>query len=468
MKKKDDSGGTDELVDLVVVGGGIHGVLVFLEASRRGIRTLLLEKADFGGQSSGNSLRILHRGVRYLQTLDLGRVRSSVLASSWFLNHFPEFVAPLECLMPLYGKGVRRPLLFHLAFGLHRASATLSGKRGSTLIRPKPGRVVGGPSTERLAPLVQPTGLKGGAVWEDGIILNPPRILMECLRWGTALGGRAHNYSEVRALQATPEGEWAVQVKDLVGERHITYRAKEVAVCGGPFPLSIEGVSTPAVRADPSDAVAINLAVDEPLGSDRAVAIEIDDESRGTLFLVPFGNRTLVGTYHLGPSGRSEGKTTTQAAEELLDHIRAAVPAWPGSRAQIIRVFSGLIPADLKGDQIICYRSLGLPGQALGVRGGKYTTAPLTAARVVAKLFGKRLPSLGQRLVPTLRPVLSAEEFLQLHRSDPDAAMAWALRIVDEERVIFPEDFTVRRMDWGLDGGTEEEARGIIRRVLPE
>jgi len=84
--------------DLIIVGGGIYGAMLMLEAARAGLKSLLLEKADFGGGTSFNNLRIVHGGLRYLQTLHLSRMRESVTERRWFLQTFPEFVHPLPCL----------------------------------------------------------------------------------------------------------------------------------------------------------------------------------------------------------------------------------------------------------------------------------------------------------------------------------------------------------------------------------
>ena len=62
---------SEQQYDLVVIGGGIHGVCVTLEATQRGARVLLVEQADFGGATSHNSHRVIHGGLRYLQSLDL-------------------------------------------------------------------------------------------------------------------------------------------------------------------------------------------------------------------------------------------------------------------------------------------------------------------------------------------------------------------------------------------------------------
>jgi glycerol-3-phosphate dehydrogenase len=90
--------------DLIVVGGGIYGIALALEAARRGLKTLLVERADYGGATSWSNLRILHGGLRHLQNLDLVRFYESVGERRWFLRHFPDLVRPLPCLMPLYGR----------------------------------------------------------------------------------------------------------------------------------------------------------------------------------------------------------------------------------------------------------------------------------------------------------------------------------------------------------------------------
>ena len=64
--------------DLIVVGGGIYGVCLCLEAVRRGLKPLVVERGDFGGATSWNSLRIVHGGLRYLQNLDFKRITESV------------------------------------------------------------------------------------------------------------------------------------------------------------------------------------------------------------------------------------------------------------------------------------------------------------------------------------------------------------------------------------------------------
>ncbi len=147
--------------DLVIVGGGIYGIMLALEAGRRGKRSLLLEKDDFGGATSLNHLRTVHGGLRYLQSLDLARFFESVTERRWFLANFPALVQVLPCLMPLYGRGLKRAsimragLLLNDCLGLKRNAGVDARK-----CLPQ-GKVVGKRFTRNAFPHGRPQGLAG-------------------------------------------------------------------------------------------------------------------------------------------------------------------------------------------------------------------------------------------------------------------------------------------------------------------
>jgi glycerol-3-phosphate dehydrogenase len=167
----DQASGADH--DLIVVGGGIYGIALTLEAARRGLSALLVERADYGGATSWANLRILHGGLRYLQSLDLVRFYQSVGERRWFLRHFPDLVRPLPCLMPLYGRGLKRPAVFRTALVLNDI---LSWRRnaGVTAAMHLPnGRLTSVAETAALFPAVERQGLQGGTLWHDAVMLSP-------------------------------------------------------------------------------------------------------------------------------------------------------------------------------------------------------------------------------------------------------------------------------------------------------
>ena len=96
----------DQLVgrtfDVLVVGGGIYGLTIAYDAAQRGLSAALIDRADFGSGASFNHLRTIHGGLRYLQTLDLGRARESVIERRVIATIAPHAVRPIPFALPLY------------------------------------------------------------------------------------------------------------------------------------------------------------------------------------------------------------------------------------------------------------------------------------------------------------------------------------------------------------------------------
>jgi len=102
----------DQSFDLVIVSGGVHGAWIAWDAALRGLSVALIERGDFGQETSANSLKTVHGGLRYLQDLDIGLVRTMIQERSAYLRIAPHLVHPLPCLMPTYTKLMRsRPVM---------------------------------------------------------------------------------------------------------------------------------------------------------------------------------------------------------------------------------------------------------------------------------------------------------------------------------------------------------------------
>ena len=98
---------SSDIFDVLVIGGGVHGATIAYHTATSGYRTAIIEKNDFCGATSANSLKILHGGLRYLQHLNIKRMRHSITARREMMHLAPYLVEPLPCMMPLYGKGLR-------------------------------------------------------------------------------------------------------------------------------------------------------------------------------------------------------------------------------------------------------------------------------------------------------------------------------------------------------------------------
>src|SRR5512137_2621538 len=102
--------------DLLVVGGGIHGLASAYDAAQRGLSVALVERGDFGGAASFNHLKTIHGGLRYLQSADLVRMRESIVERRTVARLAPHLLTPLPFLMPTFRKPTRSALAMRVAF----------------------------------------------------------------------------------------------------------------------------------------------------------------------------------------------------------------------------------------------------------------------------------------------------------------------------------------------------------------
>ncbi len=451
--------------DLIAVGGGFFGVCVALEAAQRGLRVLLLERDDFGGATSWNSLRIVHGGLRYLQHMDLSRYRESVAERRWFMRHFPDLVKPLECLMPLYGDGMRKPSVFRAAMLMND---TLSARRnvgvppqnhlptGSML---SPDEAVG------VFPRVDRDGLRAVARWWDGRMTCSPRVVIEIARWACALGATALNYVAARGLIVENGRVAGVEAVDRVTGDSVAFRAPIVINGAGPWCREVAAAFDRDHRDLFPPSLAFNLLIDHPPLSRAAVALTPRRPGARTYFVLPWDGRLFAGTYHTrwdDPTRPAEA-SEAQIAEFLAD-LCAAVPGLTLSPAQVVRVFAGILPAAREGPDHTAHRSTFVDHAERGGPAGLFSTAvvKLTTARLEAERALRRaLPMLPEsRHAP--RPTPAAA--IPTDWPGPDGAPAAAIAaIVEEEAVVYRDDLLLRRTDWGVTPRGHAEASALLR-----
>jgi glycerol-3-phosphate dehydrogenase len=455
--------------DLIVVGGGVHGAMLALEAARRGLAALLVERDDFGGATSWNSLRIVHGGLRYLQSLDLPRFRESIAERRWLLRSFPDVVEPLPCLMPLYrtprGGSLRRPAVMRLALA---ANDLLSRSRNDGVREDReipPGRLLGAAETAQLFPGVDRVGLAGGALWHDARLTESPRLIVEVLRWAALCGSRALNYTEAVELRQEAGRVTGLRAIDRISGESLELRGRAVVNCAGPWARALAG------RFDRDRAelfrpvLAFNLLLNRTPPSRAAIAVAAPGPGEQTWFLVPFQGRTLAGTFYVPANGMETGPDTS-AVDAFLASLNAAVPGWGLSRRDVVRPLWGSLPASAEGSAEPASRPVlhdhgahGGPAGLLSVSGVKLTTARAVAERALAAVLRRPLPPPGPIERPPADPPLPLRELLILAQRDPRAVRAHLRRMAEREAVVTPEDLLLRRTDWGLRPEAAEAAR---------
>jgi hypothetical protein len=158
----------DEHWDLVVIGGGIVGSGVLLDATSRGLRAALVEQDDLGAGTSSRSSRLIHGGLRYLQDVRLGLVREALSERSRLLRLAPHLVRLERFLFTVYGW----PLVHRAFYG---AGLTLYDLLGAARDGGR-SRHLGAGAVAELVPPIRRQGLRGGIVYSDAQQLIGPSI----------------------------------------------------------------------------------------------------------------------------------------------------------------------------------------------------------------------------------------------------------------------------------------------------
>ena len=385
--------------DILVVGGGIHGLAIAYEAASRGLRTALVEASDFGSGASFNHQKTAHGGLRSLQTARFGRAREAIHERRALARIAPWFLRPLPFLIGTYRSVVKNRLTLRAGFKL---DAWL-GRHRNDGVEPElhlpVAKLMSKAATLSLFNGIKAEGLTGGAQWYDYQMVESDRLTVAFAEAADRASADLANYVEaIRALKI--DGRvGGMEVRDAESGREFTIRATltiNVAGAAAGQMMTLFGVSRPFKLLK-----AINVVTSKPA---RDIALAAPTRSGHMLTLVPWRGRAIVGTGHseafvdVGPPTVSAGEIDSFVAE-----ANEAFPALKLTRADVRLVHRGLVPAetnkqgkpDLRSEpEILDHTADGAAG-AMTVIGVKYTTARGVAERAVgvaARVLGRRLP----------------------------------------------------------------------------
>ena len=440
--------------DVAVVGGGIYGAAVAWDAAQRGLAVALVEREDFGAGASWNSLKTIHGGMRYLQKLDLGRLRQSARERATLLAIAPEIVRPLPFVVPTYGHGTtgREALALGL---LLNDWLTRDRNRGLPPDHRIPAaRTVSTAEALRLVPGLGRHGLTGAALWHDAQAESTERLTLGFLHAAASVGALAANHAEAVVLLRASGRVAGVAARDALSGATVEVRARIVVNAAGPWAdevLARGGVARPAAPL----LRARNLVLRRPPAVPFAVGARTDGRF---LFLVPWEGRTIVGTSY------EPADTPPSDPLAFLDETVRAFP-WAGiGREDVALVHEGLVPGQGGASGLSTRPRLhdheaedGLPG-LVSLQGVKYTTARLVAERAV-DLVVRRLGR-GSSLCRTAVTPLAAARPLE-----GPLEMA-ARQAVRHEMALTLSDAVLRRLDLGTAGPPPPPELDTVARVM--
>jgi glycerol-3-phosphate dehydrogenase len=363
----------DDQLDVLVIGGGITGAGVALDAATRGLSVGLVERDDFASGTSSRSTKLIHGGLRYLEHRDFRLVREALTERRLLLTTIaPHLVQPVPFLLPLRNAAQRA--YFGAGVALYDL---LSG--GSRAV-PRH-RHLGRRAARAAAPALRDDAAAGAIRYFDAQ-MDDARYALTVLRTAVARGAVAASRVEVVGF-AGDERVTGVRLRDRISGGEIDSRARVTVLAAGVWSRELEllaGISRPIqIRASKG----VHLLVPrERIELDDALIVRTE---RSVLLVVPWNGHWLIGTTDTPVQSASTAPTATREdVGYLLAHVNSVLRR-PLTYADITGVFAGLRPlVDGRGAETtrisrehVVHRAR--PG-LVTVVGGKFTTYRVMAA----------------------------------------------------------------------------------------
>jgi glycerol-3-phosphate dehydrogenase len=281
--------------DLVVVGGGITGAGVALDAASRGYSVALVEKSDFAAGTSSRSSKLVHGGLRYLQNFDLGLVREALLERSLLVKLAPHLVKPLPFIVPTFA-GKRPDRLMGVGLNMYDVMSWRRGRDETEEWSPERHRTIDGEEVLEFLPALTGRDPTAGYLFYD-CQTDDARLVLTVLAEAERFGAVIANACDVTGLVERGGRASGVLVHDTLGGGEFELCADNVINATGvwadrlrPEELYSEE-EVPRIR--PSRGT--HLTLPRELLDVRAGAIVPAGGGR-TVFVLPWLGRTLVGT----------------------------------------------------------------------------------------------------------------------------------------------------------------------------
>jgi glycerol-3-phosphate dehydrogenase len=376
--------------DLLIVGGGITGAGVALDAALRGLRVALIDQGDFASGTSSASSKLVHGGLRYLEQGHLRLVREALVERRRLLRNAPHLVRPLRFVLPFY-KGGRLPAWKAMA-GLYLYDLLA----GANNLRHSRRRTAA--SLRREFPGLRPANLTGAAEYFDAQ-MDDARLCLEVVRTAWVHGTHVANYAEAVAIERTGD-RFVVTVRDRspLGPGSgptVTVRARQVLNAAGPWVDRVRALAGEKGGPLVEPTKGVHLVLDVPGGPPPAAFLLLHPADGRVFFVIPWHGRVLLGTTDTFTDEPPDRLTVAAADEAYLlegynHHFDPALTA-----DAVCGRFAGLRPllrAEGGGPSARSreWRLVEGSSGVLSAAGGKYTTyrsmAEAITDRVAARL----------------------------------------------------------------------------------
>ena len=385
----------EEVFDILIIGGGITGAGLALDAAARGLRVSLVEKRDFAAGTSSRSTKLIHGGLRYLEHFDFTLVREGLRERAILAKTAPGLARPFPFVIPIYENSRRnydRPLKMRLGLWLYDLLAgRYNFARHRRLRRDE---------ALSLAPQLDPQGLKGAFLYYDAVT-NDSRLVIEVIKTARERGAEIANHTRVAGFIRNGSGKVAgAHLRDELTGGGIECRARIVINATGVWmeeTINLNGQTTNSLNRRMRPAKGVHLTVSADRLRVGAAWLIPSLTSHRFYFVVPWEGRVNIGTTDTDYDGDKEHpRAEPEEVNEILGAINSYFPEGRLEPADVISSWAGLRPlitdpragatAEVSRKEEIIESEGGL----ISIGGGKLTTYRLMAEHGI-NLAVKRL-----------------------------------------------------------------------------
>jgi len=414
--------------DVLVIGGGVTGTGIALDAATRGLSVALVEQRDLASGTSSRSSKLLHGGLRYLEQYDFGLVREALRERDLHVTTLaPHLARPVSFLFPLTGAAWERA---YIGAGIALYD-TLGGARNMPAHRhlTRTGAL-------RLAPALRADALRGAIRYYDAQI-DDARHTMEIARTAASYGAAIATSARVTGFLREGERVVGAQVTDLESGESIAVRASQVINATGVWTDELQAlVGRGRIRVRASKGIHLVVPRDRII-SDTGLILRT---ATSVLFVIPWGRHWIVGTTDTDwDLDLAHPAASRSDIDYLLDQVNRVL-RHPLSHEDVEGVYAGLRPllsgesdatSTLSREHAVATTAPGL----VTIAGGKYTTYRVMAKDAV-DLAARALPGRVPESVTDRTPLVGAVGYFALRNRSHELAAASGLHVVRIENLL--------------------------------
>lgn len=378
----------------MVIGGGITGAGIALDAASRGMKVALVEKGDFASGTSSRSTKLIHGGLRYLKQFDFWLVKEVGSERAVVHKLATHLVLPEKMLLPLIEGGTYGKILTSIGLKVYDLLAQVSGEDKRQMLTKK--------EALRLEPLLPAKHLKGAGYYAE-YRTDDARLTIENIKTGLQYGTTALNYVEVIDFLYKDDRVAGVKVRDMINGSEVAIQSQYVINATGPWVDKVRTIdnSLNGKRLHLSKGVHL-VFPHEKFPVKQSVYFDVSDGRM--IFAIPRGNITYVGTTDtFYKKNKNTIETSLEDAEYLISAVNTMFPSIKLSVKDVQSSWAGLRPliheegkseSELSRKDEIFTSETGL----LSIAGGKLSGYRKMAERIVDLISKKMEKAYGQKL----------------------------------------------------------------------